>query len=375
MKKNIVFTVWPFVNRPEFCQDYGIVHKGSDEFVEQILNDSGQSHFVFVAPEEFVLSGEKNLHLCDLDQQLLAQTQTVKDKQIDISVITGRYHKQPHGALAAREFISVMEPHINIYHWYTYWMFSSVRQYVKSRVDIMKHYPEVNVTRAFTCVNGKPHPHRCYFMDLLAKHDLIDSNIVSWVSPTYMDHDWKYAWQYWNEQYLVHEQFNDIDGTPHYPDTDPAEYYHSLVDIITETSSTVVFWTEKTVKPLALQRPFVIVGAQYANLWLKDLGFELFEEFIDYEFDYLTNYADRANHIVAQLCKLNQRSDYDQIRRSLAAKLKHNQQRLLEIALDPTQIPLREILSKHIEKYDMIMCENQQMIAELNIQQPVAKGR
>ena len=70
-----------------------------------------------------------------------------------------------------------------------------------------------------------------------------------------------------------------------------ADYYTSfLIDIVAETftSGRSFFPTEKTVRPMLLQKPFIIMGPKCFLIHLRQMGFRTFHDFWDEEYDGFT---------------------------------------------------------------------------------------
>ena len=65
-----------------------------------------------------------------------------------------------------------------------------------------------------------------------------------------------------------------------------------------ETTSLIgdIFYTEKTWKPLMAGLPFIINGPPLSNTLMKNQGYEIFEEIIDYSFDNNLKYYKDVNH-------------------------------------------------------------------------------
>lgn len=66
----------------------------------------------------------------------------------------------------------------------------------------------------------------------------------------------------------------------------PLEYIQSCVDLVTESyADESVMLTEKTYKPITLKKPFLLLSGRNSHKFLKEEGFELYEEIFDYSFD------------------------------------------------------------------------------------------
>lgn len=141
--------------------------------------------------------------------------------------------------------------------------------------------------KKFMCLNRKPHAHRVVMMQYLeqvrdhghlksdADYDLVDADIGDYTIP--------------NDVYTL----GDINT-----------WQDSYLNIVTETvfSSDEFFISEKTWKPIIGLRPFFIYGQPKLRKYLKENGFDLFEDFIDYsgcvtEQDYAQLAVDTVNKI------------------------------------------------------------------------------
>lgn len=159
--------------------------------------------------------------------------------------------------------------------------------------------------RKFMCLNRKPHAHRRIMMQYLeqikeqghltssADYDLVDADIGEYQIP------------------------NDI-----YTLGDIAVWQDSYLNIVTETQfgGDEFFISEKTWKPILGLRPFFIYGQPRLREYLKQQGFDLFEDLIDYrgcitEQDYAQLAVDTVNKI------------YPAAYPQLLTRLKHNRQR------------------------------------------------
>ena len=121
--------------------------------------------------------------------------------------------------------------------------------------------------RKFMCLNRKPHAHRRVIMSYLeqvqdhghltsgANADLVDNDIGDYAVP--------------NDVYTL----GDINT-----------WQDAYLNIVTETvfSSDEFFISEKTWKPIIGLRPFFVYGQPKLREYLKQQGFDLFEDMIDY---------------------------------------------------------------------------------------------
>jgi hypothetical protein len=90
---------------------------------------------------------------------------------------------------------------------------------------------------------------------------------------------------------------------------DPALYHSTLASIVTETEFTdgsVIRVTEKSVKALCMGHPALIFGNPHSLPLLKAWGFDLFEEFLDNEYDGIEAPAARFRAVLDSIVSLRQ---------------------------------------------------------------------
>jgi len=116
----------------------------------------------------------------------------------------------------------------------------------------------------------------------------------------------------------------------------------TLFQIVNEThvkdrKGTSMFFSEKTFRSIAHMQPFVIFGQPGCNKTLERLGFKLFHDVFDYDFDEIQNTEKRykaiidiCNNLLIKLEKMN-RQEQINWRFSNAEALKHNFSILMDI--------------------------------------------
>ena len=97
---------------------------------------------------------------------------------------------------------------------------------------------------------------------------------------------------------------NDVFSNLKY--TTKSHYGETLFNIISETSfeNESLNLTEKSFKALANSHPFLIIGDRYSNQYIKDLGFEQYDDIIDYSFDSIENRDERLNAAFKEIKKI-----------------------------------------------------------------------
>jgi len=107
-------------------------------------------------------------------------------------------------------------------------------------------------------------------------------------------------------------------------------YQKIFVDLVTETvyNYPYAFISEKTLRPIVSSRPFIIIGAPGTLAWLKDLGFQTFDNFWDESYDNVQDANQRFNMILNLIDTVSSWS-IDQCQHKLtqmANILQHNQE-------------------------------------------------
>ena len=97
---------------------------------------------------------------------------------------------------------------------------------------------------------------------------------------------------------------NDVFSNLKY--TTKSHYADTIFNIISETSfqSESLNLTEKSFKGLANSHPFLIIGDRYSNEYVKSMGFEQYDDIIDYSFDSIEDNGERLNEALKQIRKI-----------------------------------------------------------------------
>jgi len=122
--------------------------------------------------------------------------------------------------------------------------------------------------------------------DLIAFYDRFEKigfNVLDWDYPNYK---------------------NDVFSNLKY--TTKSHYGETLFNIISETSfeSNSLNLTEKSFKALANSHPFLVIGDTHSNRYIKELGFEQYDDLIDYSFDSIENRDERLNSVLKEIRKI-----------------------------------------------------------------------
>lgn len=234
---------------------------------------------------------------------------------------------------------------INIMSWMGFWAHETIHEILLHQHTIIK---PTNPSKSFIYMSGRSHDHRCLLIDYLYKYDLFKDGYITWYSNYDMDcKNYKFRW--WKEeilkledQYSDNNQINDKglitnnNGSLTTPwvwgRIAPKQFSDSLFSVISETRIDDLFYTEKTFMPILNQRPFIIQGYVGMNHYLKGLGYELFEEVIDYSFDMEEDIETRTKMMVNEIKKITT-YDLNALHNQLKPKLEHNCKILLDNVL------------------------------------------
>jgi len=137
-----------------------------------------------------------------------------------------------------------------------------------------------NILSRFICLNAAAKPHRAKMVNQLISSNQDRFGYISWLnrygvlpSNFYKDMIFK------GKEMLIDFDNNSIDQA-HNQDVLPSQYHYAGFEIVNESivSDTSLFITEKTWKPLFYHKVFLPHGPRGMITYLKELGFELFEE-------------------------------------------------------------------------------------------------
>lgn len=221
---------------------------------------------------------------------------------------------------------------VNLHFWNTFW-FNWASMCLKNVIN----YSEVsynNFTTPFICLNNKSNLLRCSIVDNLAKHNYIEKGNVTWNK--FRDFKEGYKLKYYDDSFrgLDDDFLNKQDSF-----IIPKQWYTSLFHIVGESTNEVPFITEKTVIPILMKKPFIILGCQGFNQKLKDLGFDLFEDLINYNFDNEIDVVNRGSLLVENMHDIVNCSDLNLLYKKLLPKIEYNYHLALSIMRNIAYIP------------------------------------
>jgi len=296
---------------------YYYIHEGL--FAESIINDIINNNYKDVV---MVADTEWEWRLPDIFYEI------IHNSNIKVQFVFGSFCND----LYLKRSKQYNLPIENYHFWSTLW-FNWGEELFRNVIDytgIAKN----QILYPFICLNGKAHSHRASMIDNMTKLNLLDKGVVTWNKQhtEYNVYPFKY---YDNSIRSINDNFKQHDHSFIICN----EYSRSLLDIVGEATIEVPFITEKTTKPLLLKRPFVNLGCVNFSQYLKNLGFELYTEIIDYSFDTIEDMEQRSSALIQQLIPITLETDLNGLYDKLYPKILHNYNRTLEIINDKNFIP------------------------------------
>ena len=239
----------------------------------------------------------------------------------------------------------------NIHFWKSWCLFGLVDFLRNSNINIFEKNIDADFEKLFVCFINKGKYHRQVLIDLLCKNDLFKNSIVTWHKQPMPFIDTKnYEYECWTE---VEMSFDDYYPNHPMPFIGSSLDTKCLINLVTETHREGIFYSEKTWKPIVTGQPFISLGAKNQNNVIKELGFQLYDELFDYEFDSLDTVEQRAKGLVDNLLKLDNK-DLLELYDSVKEKLEFNKNRAKQILNEGLYIPniILDLYSKHSERND-----------------------
>lgn len=219
---------------------------------------------------------------------------------------------------------------IRVEYWPTYWL--NWTMMCSSMLNFDIEYE--NFKYLFICLNNKNHLHRCALVDELTRNKLLDKGIVTW--------------HRFPNQQVSNYEFNYYNDSLRFIDDDfhtildsfliPKQYHESFLHVVGEATLKVACISEKTYLPILHKKPFIIMGIQGMHQKLKELGFELYDEIIDYSFDSEPDMQKRAYAISENVKRISEENIND-LYNLIKEKTIRNYNNYMQVLQDPSYVP------------------------------------
>ena len=170
----------------------------------------------------------------------------------------------------------------------------------------------------------------------------------------------RHVYKYHDGSKLMDEEDYVISASSEFaPGQIPRSYLRGFIDIVSESSygPGETFMSEKTVKPIATLKPFLVVGAKHMHKHLREkYSLEEYTELFDYSFDEEDDLELRVQGVINNLVRLRHmpKDELKSIYHSIQDKLLRNREVYSTVMDDldkfiPTSI--KRVLDPSIEWY------------------------
>jgi hypothetical protein len=191
--------------------------------------------------------------------------------------------------------------------------------------------------------------HRGMLMDKLFQNNLFNCGKNSWK----INNQSNYNFKFWIEENIKIDDYSGDEFTRYY--TDKFLNLNSFINVVGETlyNNEDIFITEKTFKCILIGQPFMCLSSQYFHKYLTDLGFKLYDEIFDYEFDCKSELEDRVDGIIKNLLGIKNK-DYMVLYEKIKDKVVYNKSHAIKIIENDKFIPniFLELYSQNKNNFD-----------------------
>lgn len=188
--------------------------------------------------------------------------------------------------------------------------------------------------------------HRYLFLELAAEANLLSTNIYTYnksfetKSPiAKLKQQFNYDGGNFDYKHRLYLKDKASGGSWASENSADGAFCDSVFHIAGETMHEVCFWTEKTFVPLMLGKPVLVQGSKESNLRLRDFGFKLYDNVVDYSFDQESDIVVRNRKLVQQLKLLEDRYSPEELYRKIKDIAEYNKRVALDIIINKKYIP------------------------------------
>jgi len=200
-----------------------------------------------------------------------------------------------------KDIIKVPFESISLNEWPTLFFF----RVLNACLFLKLYIPSSKIEKKFLILvsRTKGREYRSQIMDEFSYHGILEHSIYSWLNPS------EYPFKHFHNKKTVLDTESD----------DDPKIWRAKVPLIPVNYVKKVEWnivleyigdqailgvSEKTVNAIYSKKPFIVFGLPGANKFLKQLGFDIFDDIIDYDFDNRYEMNERIQKFVSQVIKL-----------------------------------------------------------------------
>jgi hypothetical protein len=146
-------------------------------------------------------------------------------------------------------------------------------------------------------------------------HELVQQQLQSYCLTSFAE--WDSDHHYSDHQFLNPALNVDITGlAKHFPanthdstasaDYNNNDYRQTAIEVVLETlfDDSRLHLTEKTLRPIACGRPFILMATPGSLQYLRDYGFRTFDGLIDETYDTITDTRQRLDAVIQEMSKI-----------------------------------------------------------------------
>ena len=153
--------------------------------------------------------------------------------------------------------------------------------------------------------------YRLKFADLLIDYNLVDCCLTSFAAFDSGGHYQEHLFENnaWKPMHRLEHYFKEnVTNSTASADYENTDYQVIGIEVVLETlfDDQRLHLTEKSLRPIACGRPFILAGTPGSLQYLRDYGIKTFHGLIDETYDTITNPEDRLMAIVAEMKRISE---------------------------------------------------------------------
>ena len=190
--------------------------------------------------------------------------------------------------------------------------------YRYAQIDQQVNYHSMNFDKDFNVYNRAwtgTREYRLKFTEMIVQNNLLPCTSIKISKQDngvcYRDHVFKNS-KFKIDADLSVLKLNQFDATAS-ADYSCEDYQRSAIEVVLETlfDDSRLHLTEKTLRPIACGKPFIMVSTPGVLKYLQDYGFETFHEYIDESYDNILDPLERLQSIVKSMKEISNLSKSD----------------------------------------------------------------
>lgn len=212
------------------------------------------------------------------------------------------------------------------YIWYNYIVLMTYPQYINYYID--KTYQFTNSkSNLFCALIGVNKPARDYFVEEITRNVIPNNYILNYCGKELGQSSRHYDLNYNFNKYAPADPIESVTEQYTISYSIPTELFNSArFNLVVETNidlTSEFHFTEKTLKPLIIGMPFIVMSTPHYLENMHKLGFRTFNELWNEDYDKIENFEDRATAIIELINDLSE-FDWNKNKEKLQEIVNHN---------------------------------------------------